>query len=78
MLVSLVRGGPPRLLLPVCTPSIRGKGCEHQIHKGYPFPSPDPACTWVLVSSCDLLACWGSSSAAVSTLVARLSFPGDH
>lgn len=52
--------------------------CEHQMHKGYPFPSPDPACTWVLVSSCDSLACWGSSSAAVSTLVARLSFPGDH
>ena len=48
------------------------------MHKGCPFPSPDPACTWVLVSSCDSLACWGSSSSSISTLVACLSFHGDH
>ena len=48
------------------------------MHKGCPFPSPDPACTWVLVSPCDSLACRGSSSSSISTLVACLSFHGDH
>lgn len=48
------------------------------MHKGCPSPSPDPSRTWVLVSSCDSLASRSSSSASLSTLVACLSFRGDH